>query len=507
MKLNISILFFITVLMAACRPVDYVKIEGGNFGQEVEFLSALIEKNRALEESGLRLLPEDNGSGVPAYSLVIELFSSWKHEYDYGYIIVSRTFFVPADDPLSARTNASLAACLDGTETLVPINELAPPYVALRVDGITADDADYPLIRFTGVKIRSADDKKTTKQLEEKMSLIAEEVRNAHNILIHDRPQPVWLAAGGDLMLGRGASDILLREGPAGVFGETAQMLYDADVAIVNLEGVISNRGQMVPKSFNFRFSPEVTPALRAAGIDAVLHANNHVFDFGEEAFLDSLSSLENSQIGVLGAGVDDDAASRAFVFTADSELFNFYGIASFPRERNGWDGATAAAGPNRAGMLFAGRRGAEKLKERFSSDTRHPAGALPTMNIVFFHGGTEWSTLPDASTRELYTELIGAGADLVIGSHPHVAQGFEWVNGKPVFWSLGNYVFGGMGNTEGGEEGLFLRLALFRRRLLYMEPFPIILTHNRTDIAPPEKLQTFYKRSKELRERNPMQL
>ena len=77
--------------------------------------------------------------------------------------------------------------------------------------------------------------------------------------------------------------------------------------------------------------------------------------------------------------------------------------------------------------------------------------------------------------------------------------QGFEWVHGKPVFWSLGNYVFGGMGNTNGGEEGLFIRLGFLNGRLLYMEPFALTLNNTRTVIAPPEKLRTFYTRSREL--------
>jgi len=77
--------------------------------------------------------------------------------------------------------------------------------------------------------------------------------------------------------------------------------------------------------------------------------------------------------------------------------------------------------------------------------------------------------------------------------------QGFEWVHGKPVFWSLGNYVFGGMENTDGGEEGLFIRLGFLDGRLLYLEPFALTLTHTITSIAPPEKLETFYARSRDL--------
>jgi poly-gamma-glutamate synthesis protein (capsule biosynthesis protein) len=144
--------------------------------------------------------------------------------------------------------------------------------------------------------------------------------------------------------------------------------------------------------------------------------------------------------------------------------------------------------------MLQALSGGREKLKEKIGK------GGARAFDIVFFHGGAEWSVRPDASTRELYSGLVKSGVDLIIGTHPHIVQGFEWVLGKPVFWSLGNYVFAGMEDTGGGDEGLFVRLGVLDGRLLYLEPFALALNRARTDIAPAEKLETFYARSRELR-------
>jgi len=495
MKFRIYCIFIFVFLSACHSGFDYIRINGeDSVGKEIGFLYAVIQESKVLEKSGLRFLLEDHDSDISVPSLVIELFSSWEYEYDYDQIIISKTFYVPVDDPLSARTNISFASCLDGTETIIPLDELKFPYTALRVDGLAINEDKYPLIRLTGIKIRSSNEKKLTKRLEKKITLITEEIKNAHNSLIRDCPQLIWLAAGGDVMLERGATEVFLEEGPKGIFGGTAEMLLSADVAVINLEGVISSRGEMVPKSYNFRFIPETAPALRAAGIDAVLHANNHVFDYGEEAFLDSLSWLEQAQIGVVGAGKNIEDASKPFVFSNGKEEIHVYGLASFPRELNGWDGETAAAGENSAGMLHARKGGREKLKERFSSSDAN------VTNIVFFHGGTEVSIRPDAYTRELYTDLISAGADIVFGTHPHTVQGFEWVNGKPVFWALGNYIFGDMADVEGGEEGLFIRLGLLNGRVIYFEPFPLVLNDVRTDIAPPEKLETFYTRSAALK-------
>jgi poly-gamma-glutamate synthesis protein (capsule biosynthesis protein) len=282
--------------------------------------------------------------------------------------------------------------------------------------------------------------------------------------------------------------------------GRTAHILAEADLALLNLEGVVSNKGKRIEKSFTFRFAPRLAGALHDAGIDAVLHANNHVFDFGTEAFLDSLLLLKEAGVGTVGAGINDDAASEPFILERGNYVCKVFGIASFPREWNGWDGTSAAAGPDLPRMLHSRRGGRDKLKIKLVKTE------TPSLNIVLFHGGTPWTTEPDSSTREIYTELVAAGADLVIGSHPHLVQGFEWVLGKPVFWSLGDFVFTGADNTIGKEEGLFIRLGFLGGRLLYLEPYALKLSHTKTDIAPAEKLEGFYARSRELRANTPLE-
>jgi len=491
-------MFLFAALFCGCDPeFDYVKITGGGeYAPEIAFLESLFEGDESLAALGLRLLPDESASsGKPAQAaLLIEILSSWEQEAAFGDVLISRKFMVPQEDPLSGRIDTTLASCLADGEKLVLAEDIAPPFIALRVDGLALGDESYPLIWAVGVRASLADGVKINDRLRDKLRLLEEALALPPKPLLRDTPEIIWIAAGGDTMLDRGASDILFREGPAGIFGGTAEMLASSDLTLVNLEGVISSRGEKVPKSFNFRFVPQIAEALKNAGIDAVLHANNHVYDYGKDAFLDSLSWLEKAGIGIAGAGVDDDAASRPFVFSKGEQTFRVFGIASFPRERNGWDGVSAAAGPNLAGMLHAGRNGREKLKAGMSPND-------DSVNIVLFHGGVEWSTSPDAATRELYTDLVDAGADLVIGSHPHIVQGFEWVKDKPVFWSLGNYVFGGMENTDGGEEGLFIRLGYWRGRLIYMEPYALSLSHTRTDISARENLNVFYARSRAFKE------
>jgi poly-gamma-glutamate synthesis protein (capsule biosynthesis protein) len=499
---RLSVLFF-AVLCGACgpsRPVPLAIGGGGEFPRERAFLLSLFGEGGPLEGSGFR--PADESSGGAAGGLssrekrrpeepgaAVEFFSSWEFEDRFGDILLSRTWYVPREDPLAGRESAALDACLAGREVLVPLAELAPPFTALRVGGLSLEDGGYPLVKAVGIRIRPSGAKggAGTEALEAAL-------RGVEKPLAGPPPVVIWIAAGGDLMLDRGAAEILFDEGPAGIFGDTAELLDKSDLALVNLEGAVSGRGAKVQKSFNFRFDPKAAPALRDAGIGGVLQANNHAFDYGEEAFRDSLRYLAEAGIAALGAGLDDDEASRPLLFQKGGCRVRVYGIASFPRERNGWDGLSVAAGPETPGLLHAGRGGGEKLKARFAAGP-----PSETLDLVLFHGGVEWSRRPDAATREFYTDLIRSGADLVVGSHPHVVQGFEWVLGKPVFWSLGNYVFGGMENTEGGEEGLFIRLGFSGGRLVYLEPRALTLSHTRTAAAPPAALETFYARSREL--------
>jgi poly-gamma-glutamate synthesis protein (capsule biosynthesis protein) len=389
---------------------------------------------------------------------------------------------------------------LAGEETLTVLGELSPPELALPVEGLTAEDEGYPLVWETWTRLRrglkngpgpdNAKRESGISALGEQMAgLLQERLEAAPNPLVEPKPDLLWLAVAGDLMLGRGAGDILLREGPQGIFGKTADFFAQADLALLNLEGAVSSRGGRIEKTYNFRFPPAMAGALRDAGIDAVLLANNHVYDFGPEAFLDTLDHLTNARVGIFGAGRDSAAAAAPFVFDrgGGKAAVHVFGIASFPSE-TGWSALSIAAGENQPGILHAGRGGAEKLKEGFTGEA---------LDLVFFHGGNEWTTAPDARTRAIYTDLIRSGADIIIGSHPHIVQGFEWIQGKPVFWSLGNFVFAGMDNTGGGDHGLFLRLGFLGMNPVYIEPYPVTLSGPRTEIAPLENLKGFYALSK----------
>jgi poly-gamma-glutamate synthesis protein (capsule biosynthesis protein) len=505
-------LLFACFLFSGCPakvPVYTVAISGGGeYAVERAFLESLLSET-ALAALDAVIVPEappetalENGPAI-----TVEFVSFWESEPDAGgadqsgfpAVPLSRTWYAPREDALAGRRDVSLAACLEGRETLVPLDELAPPFIALRVNGLSLDDPRYPLRRVIGVRVRAADGggSEARAGASEKAAVLERLIREGAGPPAAGPPELLWIAVAGDLMLGRGAEGILLGEGAGGLFGGAAAVLRDADLTLVNLEGAVSSRGTRTEKAFNFRFSPAVAAPLREAGIDAALLANNHVFDWGTEGFLDTLDHLEEAGIGVLGAGRNENAAGRPFVFQKGRSGARVFGLASYPVERSGWDGRSAAAGETRPGILHTGRGGAAAIKAGLASAG---GGADGDLLAVLFHGGDEWSSRPNRAVRELCRDLILAGADLIVGSHPHIVQGFEWVEGKPVFWSLGNFVFAGMENTGGGDKGLCVRLGFWGKRLAYIEPFPLDLRGPRTDLAPPGELERFYALSRELR-------
>jgi poly-gamma-glutamate synthesis protein (capsule biosynthesis protein) len=478
----------------------FVIIQEGDFANEKIWLEETLSSSKEFKALGLRLSgvrenvnPQNKpSSNKNTAEIHIEFFSSWNFENRRDGIPVSKTWLVPQDYAIVGRMNTSLQLCLEEKESLVTLNKLSPPFSALRVDGLTAEDDGYPLIQLVGIRLNFDEG---DKHCAKKAASLEKFLLDLPKPLINEKPVLTWISAAGDMMLGRNAGNILIDQGAGALLDGVAEIFLRSDLVMVNLEGPLSSRGSPERKTFTFRFEPsrELAYAVKNAGINAVLFANNHTFDFGEEAFLDTINFLEEAGIAFLGVGRNEEEALSPFIFKKDNFSANVWGLASFPKESTGWDGLRFVTGQNKAGFLHSDGGSAEKLKARL----RKQGGE--SLNIVFFHGGVEWSHSPSSATRQLYTGLVSEGADLIIGSHPHIVQGFEWVGDKLIFWSLGNFVFSGMGIIEGGDEGLLIRLGYLGKKPLYIEPFALSLSGPFVELAPNQKLENFYRRSREL--------
>lgn len=206
--------------------------------------------------------------------------------------------------------------------------------------------------------------------------------------------------------------------------------LFEEDsLTVVNLECTPSELGTPLVKEFVFRCDLESLPAMQAAGVDVANLANNHSGDHGQEALVDGRANLEAAHIAPVGAGADLAEAYTPALFEIDGwtvAVLGFGGVVPNPdwlatEERPGMaDGDTAAT-------MAAAVRAADEVAD---------------LVVVTVHWGFELETEPRADDRARARAMIEAGADMIFGHHPHRLQPLEIVDGVPVAWSLGNFVW-----------------------------------------------------------------
>lgn len=201
------------------------------------------------------------------------------------------------------------------------------------------------------------------------------------------------------------------------------------DLSIVNLECSPSPDGPPEPKEFVFGCDPGAYEAAVAAGVEVVNIGNNHGQDHGKEAMLDGRRLLLDAGLSPVGAGANSAEAGRPAFFEVNGwrvAVVGFGGVVP----HDGW-----LATPTRPGMRdgddIAGMVAAVEAADRFAD-----------LVIVTIHWGVELDTVPRPDDRERAEAMIEAGADAIFGHHPHRLQPLETVSGRPVAWSLGNFVW-----------------------------------------------------------------
>lgn len=241
------------------------------------------------------------------------------------------------------------------------------------------------------------------------------------------------LLFGGDVLLSDHVLNAYQKGGGIGGVLDSGyrEAIAAADFFMVNQEFPFSSRGMAAEdKQYTFRLPPEKVSMFLEMGIDAVTLANNHALDFGTEALLDSCDTLDAAGILHTGAGADLVEAKKPVEAEMEGLSVGILGATRVIPEA-GW-----AAGKHHAGML-ATYDAAVTLEEIQRMRTEYD------YVIVYVHWGIERDEKPQDYQRDLGQQYIDAGADLVIGSHPHVLQGIEYYKGKPIVYSLGNFVFG----------------------------------------------------------------
>ncbi|MBI5728361.1 MAG: CapA family protein, partial [Candidatus Magasanikbacteria bacterium] len=235
-----------------------------------------------------------------------------------------------------------------------------------------------------------------------------------------DQTGVVSLLHFGDIMLDRNVKKIIDRQGEnfllQNLAGTENRFFSGVDIVAANLEGPFADTRRPTSKSIAFRFDPKLIPMLRRYRFSLFTNANNHTYDMGRTGFIESQDNLRQ-------AGLD------------------FYGEQFQVNEKS----------------LLIRAVGGKKLAFIGLNDTHAPqlpvdmkktlallkqAEAEADLTIINIHWGQEYKTISNERQRDLAHAFIDAGADVVIGHHPHVVEEMEIYKNRPIFYSLGNFIF-----------------------------------------------------------------
>ncbi|WP_019430175.1 CapA family protein [Limnohabitans sp. Rim47] len=269
---------------------------------------------------------------------------------------------------------------------------------------------------------------------------------------------PVWAQSGpsagptvsvvfaGDTVLDDAPGALIARGGDP--FAPFASVFAAADIRMTNLECVVATSGSAGDKNFTFRAHPRVLPVLKTH-FDAVALANNHSGDFGREAFAEMLGLLDQAGLSQLGGGRNLSQAHTPWVVERKGLRIAFLSYNEFmPR--------SFEADHDAPGVAWS-------EDEQVVDDIRNARQVhRADLVIPIMHWGWENERVANARQRQLARLMVEAGADAVIGGHPHVTQDIEHIQGKPVIYSVGNFV---MKETDNDHQrrGWVLRLDLDR--------------------------------------------
>lgn len=207
--------------------------------------------------------------------------------------------------------------------------------------------------------------------------------------------------------------------------------LNECDIFLLNNEFTISERGEpLADKLWTFRSDPDNIKILKKLGVDIVSLANNHVYDYGEDAFFDTMKYLSEADLPFVGAGYNVNEAAQAQYFIVNGIKI---GVVAASRAEKYY--LTPTANFNRAGVLGA-------YDSRYLLSAIKMAEEQCDFVVAYIHWGTEYTTELENEQITLSREIIDAGADAVIGGHPHCLQGMEFYNNVPIIYSVGNFWF-----------------------------------------------------------------
>lgn len=285
-------------------------------------------------------------------------------------------------------------------------------------------------------------------------------------------PRQQTLLFVGDIMLSRSVGEKMkARNDWAYPFEKIAETLRAADLTIGNLECPVSDVGQNLHHLYSFRADPKAIEGLKYAGFGVLCLANNHMDDWGRPALLDTVQRLRAAGLRPVGAGANDLEAHFPLLINLNGVRLAFLAYVNVEPK-------SAEAAPDQPGLAWLDG-------DRVLADIRF-VRPLADVLIVCLHWGVEYAKQPDRRQVDLAHRMVDAGADLVVGGHPHVVQPCEFYHGRWIAYSLGNFIFDQHWPVT--HHGIMLKVTLTDKQVTVATTIPITIDRSfQAFLTPPQ--------------------
>ncbi|KGP90010.1 capsular biosynthesis protein [Pontibacillus chungwhensis BH030062] len=272
---------------------------------------------------------------------------------------------------------------------------------------------------------------------------------------------PITLTFGGDVLMEYSLVNTMEDSGPDHPFQYVAPLFKKSDYTVINLETPITSATTPYPKLYNFKASPLLLEGLSNAGVDLVSLANNHTLDYNVKGLLDTFEALDDKGIDYIGAGNNQQEAYKEKRISIKNQTVAILAFSEVLPDLS-WYAGVNTPGVASGYQLDRVISIIDKVKEEVD------------YVVVYYHWGDEKVNVPNKDQTHIAHTLVDHGVDAVIGSHPHVLQGFELYNGKPIAYSLGNFLFPNYVTGKTAETGV-LEVTLKEERVsMAFHPFEI---------------------------------
>ncbi len=347
-----------------------------------------------------------------------------------------------------------LMGCQNGSQNSSQLGESQHTESEIVTGSETATGSE----NVTGSEVTTETSTDVATNTESESNSESETVSETESEIVDLHEYDFTICYAGDFQLADGAvTTNQLEKSENGIYGcispELIAIMQEADIMCLNSEFVFSTNGEPLKgKKYTFRGNPSRVSVYQELGVDVVTLANNHVYDYGKQAMLDTFTTFEEAGIEYFGAGRTLEDAMKPVYYEVDGKIIALVGASRAEKYK-----MTPQATETTPGILRC-------YDTELFLQVIEEADANADFVIAYVHWGTEYSTVLEKAQLTTGKDYLDAGADVIIGAHSHCIQGMEYYDGKPIVYSLGNYWFNSKtldtmlvqlhftGNDEGGK-------------------------------------------------------